>query len=357
MTGTNNSGGPANQAYRPIIIKALQKNKVAIDVILTFQNGMSFEGEISVSADNVTVSSYAYQNTFVDHDSSNVQISDYTMLPAGAVYHEDDRREVHMISSPNKSEIASAVAGMVHISNLQFDTPTMDQVTITGQILSDKILEDFGLPACGNVKFWDQTTSAAQGTAFLVAQDMVATAGHCVDNINLDDWRFVFNYNKHSDHSGQVTVDKRFVVEADRIVERGSGGNDYALVKLKTTPPGVYSLSLNLSGQVNVDDGLFTVGHPMGLPKKIADGGRVREASDSHVFECDLDTFGGNSGSPVLLESTREVVGILVRGAADFVESNGCMTEATYSDPSEGGEYCTRIKFIIDALRSPDLYV
>jgi len=41
-------------------------------------------------------------------------------------------------------------------------------------------------------------------------------------------------------------------------------------------------------------------------------------------FDANLDTFGGNSGSPVFDARTNAVVGILVRGADDYREEGGC---------------------------------
>jgi len=46
---------------------------------------------------------------------------------------------------------------------------------------------------------------------------------------------------------------------------------------------------------------------------KVADNAEVRQADGSIYFRANLDTYGGNSGSGVWLESTHELVGILVR--------------------------------------------
>src|SRR3712207_7230060 len=60
-----------------------------------------------------------------------------------------------------------------------------------------------------------------------------------------------------------------------------------------------------------------------GLPTKIADGARVVRANAS-FFEADLDTFGGNSGSPVFDARTNTVLGLLVRGATDYRARGSC---------------------------------
>ena len=67
-----------------------------------------------------------------------------------------------------------------------------------------------------------------------------------------------------------------------------------------------------------VGDELYVIGHPAGLPLKVADGARVRQIKDEH-FVANLDTYGGNSGSAVFSMETDKVVGLLVRGETDFV--------------------------------------
>ena len=64
-------------------------------------------------------------------------------------------------------------------------------------------------------------------------------------------------------------------------------------------------------------------------------------------FVCNLDTYGGNSGSPVFNSSTHELEGILVRGETDFiVTENGCRKSnvCPQNDPNFvcRGEDCTR---------------
>ena len=66
------------------------------------------------------------------------------------------------------------------------------------------------------------------------------------------------------------------------------------------------------------------MGFPSGIPAKIEDGGivRSRRASTLDYFTADTDTFGGNSGSGVFNDNGI-LVGILVRGATDYVYDGG----------------------------------
>ena len=68
------------------------------------------------------------------------------------------------------------------------------------------------------------------------------------------------------------------------------------------------------------------VGHPMGIPSKIADGGLIRQ-SNNKIY-ASVDAFAANSGSVIFNTKTGLVEGILVAGEADFEFKNGCRVEA-----------------------------
>ena len=92
---------------------------------------------------------------------------------------------------------------------------------------------------------------------------------------------------------------------------------------------------------------MFVIGHPVGLPLKVAAGASVRDAGKIGYFVADLDTFGGNSGSPVFNTATKKIEGILVRGDTDFIKSPaGCTTMATYEQTSGRGEDVTKISVV-----------
>ncbi|MGK7898838.1 MAG: serine protease [Xenococcus sp. (in: cyanobacteria)] len=56
------------------------------------------------------------------------------------------------------------------------------------------------------------------------------------------------------------------------------------------------------SGKIKDEKNVFVIGHPSGLPLKFANGTQVRDHSPSSFFVANLDTYGGNSGSPVFNE-------------------------------------------------------
>jgi hypothetical protein len=75
---------------------------------------------------------------------------------------------------------------------------------------------------------------------------------------------------------------------------------------------------------------------------KVAAGAAVRDNTPSAFFVANLDTYGGNSGSPVFNSVTHEVEGILVRGEADFVQQGNCRVSLVCPSTGCRGEDVTR---------------
>ena len=98
---------------------------------------------------------------------------------------------------------------------------------------------------------------------------------------------------------------------------------------------------------------LIMIGHPSGLPQKIAGGARVRDNSPSSHFVANTDSYGGNSGSPIFNEATHEVEGILVRGVTDYVAEGGCNVSNQCDDDGCGGEDGTRATHFADLVPPP----
>jgi V8-like Glu-specific endopeptidase len=112
-------------------------------------------------------------------------------------------------------------------------------------------------------------------------------------------------------------------------------GIDYALVRLDRKVTGRYPLAINRS---NVAKGatVGVIGYPSGMPVKVQEKGAVvRKVTGNGYFVTNLDTFQGNSGSPVFNMETLKIEGILVRGAADYVYGEGADAVNDPRYPSE----------------------
>jgi hypothetical protein len=85
-------------------------------------------------------------------------------------------------------------------------------------------------------------------------------------------------------------------------------GADYALIRLDRMVVNHRIAHIRESGKINDGQAVHVIGHPKGLPLKFAGGAVVRENRYQAFFIANLDTYRGNSGSPVFNSTTHELV-------------------------------------------------
>ena len=241
------------------------------------------------------------------------------------IYGEDNRVDVDQMDQPQIKHISKSIAGRV----LNFKIEDVDAHKVS-----------FGEPAllsdpwrgnvCADERFASQPT-VTDCTGFLVGEDLLVTAGHCltpggtkVENATTracDSYSWVFDYKVDgNDEFDLNSVPKKNVYKCKEVIfaihERE---DDYAIIKLDRKVEGREPLKLSTKKPA-LESEIFVIGHPSGLPLKYADGAQVKIMHEN-FFAANLDTFGGNSGSPVFNKVTNEVEGILVRGDTDYVMS------------------------------------
>jgi hypothetical protein len=87
---------------------------------------------------------------------------------------------------------------------------------------------------------------------------------------------------------------------------------------------------------IKVNDPLVLIGHPSGLPTKIAGGAQVLKVL-KNSFISNVDAFSVNSGSGVFHALTGEYKGILSSGRQDYDGKGNCSSAVIYS-MEEGNE-------------------
>ena len=231
-------------------------------------------------------------------------------------------------------------------------------------------------------------------TGFLVGEDLIATAGHCVrdhhktdaaapkdhagdcqENLSkgryCEDIKFVFGFRKELGGWIPRSVPADNVYKCAQVVTHSfRGGPDYAIVKLDRKVAGIRPLAINRKNAgLSARTPLLVIGHPSGIPLKLDGDARVIAAStDVYVnnagmnmkwvdkgysFLTNLDTFHCNSGSPVFNLDTLLVEGILVSGDEDYEADpdnpgrnrvTNFPQDAGAADLGKGvGEVCTKI--------------
>jgi V8-like Glu-specific endopeptidase len=251
------------------------------------------------------------------------------------VYGEDDRFEPYQ--RPLWFNHTRAVAGRV--KKIHNGTATLLGFPLhtfsLGQAVSLCIDEQFQhqpiLPDC---------------SAFLVAPDVLMTAGHCVmgpSDCAIYNW--IFDYEM-TENEAPTFVAKENVFQCKSIIAHsyGIGKPDYALIRLDrpTHREPLKLLASSLSAQKG--DSIVMIGHPSGLPLKVTEGAKVL-ALQPGILVTNLDAFQGNSGSPVLDEKSGLVVGILVSGLPDYRSDEGC-NRVNRLEEDRGSEKVTSIEIV-----------
>ncbi|MGZ3693179.1 MAG: trypsin-like serine peptidase [Bdellovibrionota bacterium] len=258
-------------------------------------------------------------------------------LPAyAAIFGSDDRIQ----PSGALLELAHSTALQVPL-NYVSKTPTGLDFEFTA--LSDR--ENYAF--CSDEPFAAERVSPIACTGFLVAPDLLVTAGHCAVNWTRVEntvtpqceafgWLFDYQVDEKGTEpavSGveasklarcKTVVYANFVLNADAATGKVSYGEDIALIRLDHSMPNRKLFEL-APGTPGIGEKVTMIGYPLGLPTKVDFGKTINYGQD--YFRTDLDVAGGNSGSPVL-NAQGKVAGVLVRSFpdADFVDdaAAGC---------------------------------
>ncbi len=258
------------------------------------------------------------------------------------IYGEDHRQDLNGDVPAEWVEWSKATAAMVQSKDL-VKVPGEDYYSFGDDKLSDNV--------CADERFADQP-SLAFCSGFLVGKNLLLTAGHCITKETdcTEKYKWVFDYSVNETTGELNKIVDENIYSCKKIVSRelGTVDNillrkglkvslkaltnkmaskklDYALVELTRNAEGRTPLKFRKKARSGIfglnrlreGDKLVMIGHPSGLPTKIADGAEVI-AKTGGYFHANLDAFGGNSGSAVINEESGEVEGILVRGKRDY---------------------------------------
>lgn len=208
-----------------------------------------------------------------------------------------------------------------------------------------------GMGLCPDEPFYHQET-AAFCSGFLVAPDLIVTAGHCVRTEQAcQNTRFVFGFRLDTPQSRPRSVPAEQVFACKQLIHSvaDSAGEDFAVVRIDRPVSHVAPLEYRTAGKIAVGESLTVAGHPAGLPLKVAGGASVRALMSQYLI-ANLDTYGGNSGSAVFNSVTGKVEGILVRGEMDYTYANGCRTSNKCADGGCRGEDVTLFERVLPYL-------
>lgn len=268
----------------------------------------------------------------------------YSFENTDLIYGVDDRFEVDEYANAMFIQKAKSVAIKVSARKLSENREDSSLVNFTTRKLKQVVPQ-----ICPDERFVDQV-SLGDCSGFLVSPTKIVTAGHCMTSEqDCTGSKWVFDFKSDTKVLKKSNVYSCKKILAQKYIYNKIQVNDYAVIELDRPVFARPVLEYRKAGFVDHETPLVVIGHPLGLPMKITDGGRVAGMNNieketsirsaflrRHYFTANLDTFAGNSGSPVFNYDTGKVEGILIQGAEDFIfnQDRGCSESRHLSNDS-----------------------
>lgn len=272
-----------------------------------------------------------------------------------SIYDQDDREMISSSSNPKALKISKSVALIFNSDDL---IKEQEQSIIFANLLED--LPPVGINICPDETFAHHHAYRAACTGFLIGKDLLASAGHCFETqSSCDNQLIAFDVLGSSESERGFNVDQKNIYRCKKIISQVKNREtlqDYAIIKLDRVTDRA-PLKIRSTGKISLKDKVYMVGHPLGLAQVLSKPASINFNTNPLYFKTQMDSFRGNSGSPVINAKTQLVEGILVRGEEDFIsdETNQCERYNKYSTTKKSdhlkGEGVTRIKVILPFIK------
>ncbi|AWK04748.1 hypothetical protein HYN56_11145 [Flavobacterium crocinum] len=185
------------------------------------------------------------------------------------------------------------------------------------------------------------------GTAFISGDSTMITALHVFER-PLKHYAVVFGY-KIISRTGvvDVFVDKKDVYFLKEVIRKNSEQDvaEFTVDQSFNRPALAFENSEAVTKEKNE---VYMIGYPSGMPLKVSLNASVTQNDNPFYFYTTLDSFQGNSGSPVFNFYTHKVIGILVSGEIDYKFNGHCNTAPVCFYPFCKGEKVVRIENVFN---------
>jgi V8-like Glu-specific endopeptidase len=252
-------------------------------------------------------------------------------LNSFAIYDEDDRKDLFEITDPKLKKVATAMAYQIEF------------VELSGWTFNrfwTRVMEPFQQRGiCEDEKFAKQLSMRNNCTAILVSPKHLLTAGNCITDhyCSNDLYWFMFDYSLKNGGPFDVKHHNDNFFRCDKIVKRVFDPNtatSFTLMELKKTVKGVTPMKYRKSGSLELNEELIVMGHPRGLPLKIANNVQVWDQNETH-FTLNSDISGETRGAAILNAKSLELEGIMVYGTPNYEQiGRDCQNTPVY--PNSG---------------------
>jgi hypothetical protein len=244
--------------------------------------------------------------------------------------------DLFQVTDPQLLRDADSVVALFTIENVK------DNGDGTSTLVTDSFGDLYNL--CPGEQFREQPAGAA-GAGVLVAPDVIATAGQSLhQEMDPKNLCCVFGFRMQNATAPVLTLNNSDIYRGKSLLAAQSNPSepDWALIRLDRPVKGHRIARLQMGGKIADGAPVHVIGHPVGLPVKVASGASVKENDQPAIFTANLAALGGNVGAPVFNSSTHEVAGLLGRGGTVFVSKGTCKVVLVCPATGCAGWDCTR---------------
>lgn len=160
-------------------------------------------------------------------------------------------------------------------------------------------------------------TGTGTGTAFLISPTKLLTAKHVVENKNIGD---IVDLVFEKSNPQFAATAKVIWKAASNNSESQKYLNDVAILQLDNPsrlPEEYPYLTLGQSSGISTLSEVIVIGYPNGLLSTTSGTISNDNLKGVELFQLDVESWPGNSGGPLILEETEEVIGMLVAGLTE----------------------------------------
>jgi hypothetical protein len=266
-----------------------------------------------------------------------------------SIYGNDNRRLIRSLDPDNSLDqiyLHYSPSILAQIPSWRITEQTKNTIAIETKTLRS------GLKFCADEKFLEEPI-VSSCTAFLVAPNMIMTAGHCVkDKFECKKNTWVLDYHNNDDNlyiDNKITFNKDKTFQCAELITQAENQKvDYAIIRLDRAIDDRPMLKIRKNGKTDSKEPLILFGHPLGMPLMVSDQIFIRDNSLEYVFKTNADSFSGNSGSPLIGLNSGLVEGILIKGDDDFVmdSKENCNKTVKCHDKDCRGETVLRSNYL-----------
>lgn len=236
----------------------------------------------------------------------------------GDYYGNDDRQQILDANDPRVVQWARSTAIIVNRGVLRSAG--------SGRIAASVPTLRENQNLCNGERFADEPVLGFC-SAYLVAPDVVATAGHCFQTKLCEDVAFVFDFYQGGASADVSAIPQSNVFMCKELIARQYDGTlDYALVRLNRPATDRAPFALQATPPA-VGARVALLGFPSGIMAKVDLAGRVIRLEGSRI-RTSVDSFPGHSGGVMIDMSTGRAFGVHVEGSTPSYVGTGTCTRA-----------------------------